>query len=185
MVDNSIDEVVAGYGKEIFVSLSKDLKSIKITDNGRGIPIEIHPKTKKSTLETIFTVLHSGGKFDHQIYQTSGGLHGVGLTAVNALSANLKVEVTRNEKSATQYFEEGVPKSFEVHNFISDKRGTSVEFTPDKKIFKDFSSFNESIIKNRLMELAYLNPGLTIGFAIMTDSGMTSKTVYNYLGLGN
>jgi DNA gyrase subunit B len=91
VIDNSIDEAVAGYCSEIQISLSADQKTITIEDNGRGIPIEVHPETKKSTLETIFTVLHSGGKFSDQVYKTSGGLHGVGVTAVNALSKRLEV----------------------------------------------------------------------------------------------
>jgi len=91
VIDNSIDEAVAGYCSQVKITLSADQKIITVEDNGRGIPIEIHPNTKKSTLETIFTFLHSGGKFDNKVYKTSGGLHGVGVTAVNALSANLKV----------------------------------------------------------------------------------------------
>ena len=90
VIDNSIDEAVAGYCSEVKITLSADQRAITVEDNGRGIPIAIHPDTKKSTLETIFTFLHSGGKFENKVYKTSGGLHGVGVTAVNALSANLK-----------------------------------------------------------------------------------------------
>ena len=103
VIDNSIDEAVAGYCSQVKITLSADQKVITMEDNGRGIPIEIHPNTKKSTLETIFTFLHSGGKFDNKVYKTSGGLHGVGVTAVNALSANLKVWSRRDGK--TEYLE--------------------------------------------------------------------------------
>ncbi len=182
VIDNSIDEAVAGYGNKITVTLSEDQKSITVADNGRGIPVEIHSKTKKSTLETIFTVLHSGGKFDHRIYQTSGGLHGVGVTAVNALSSRLKVQVRRDNKLAIQYFEEGLPKFLEILDFKSNETGTSVEFTPDEKIFKTFSHFNADIIKGRLKELAYLNSQLTLVFSQILEGGQVTSVTYHYPG---
>lgn len=182
VIDNSIDEAVAGYGNKILVSLSPDKRIITISDNGRGIPMEIHSKTKKSTLETVFTVLHSGGKFDHQIYQTSGGLHGVGVTAVNALSSFLKVQVKRDDKLAIQYFEEGVPKFLEISDFKSEETGTSIEFTPDDKIFTGFTHFNDEIIKNRMKELAYLNPSLTLVFSSSSESEEISSITYHYPG---
>ncbi|WNE41718.1 MAG: DNA gyrase subunit B [Mycoplasmataceae bacterium] len=182
VIDNSIDEAVAGYGNKISVSLSEDKRIITVSDNGRGIPVEIHSKTKKSTLETVFTVLHSGGKFDHQIYQTSGGLHGVGVTAVNALSSFLKVQVKRDNKLAIQYFEEGIPKFLEIFDFKSEETGTSVEFTPDDKIFTGFTHFNEEIIKNRLKELAYLNPTLTLTFSEYSEDSKNINTVYHFPG---
>jgi len=182
VIDNSIDEAVAGYGDKISVSLSEDKRIITVSDNGRGIPVEIHSKTKKSTLETVFTVLHSGGKFDHQIYQTSGGLHGVGVTAVNALSSFLKVQVKRDNKLAIQYFEEGIPKFLEIFDFKSEETGTSVEFTPDDKIFTGFTHFNEEIIKNRLKELAYLNPTLTLTFSEYSEDSKNITTVYHFPG---
>jgi DNA gyrase/topoisomerase IV subunit B/DNA gyrase/topoisomerase IV subunit A/intein/homing endonuclease len=189
VIDNSIDEAVAGYGKKITVSLSPDKKVITVSDEGRGIPLEIHSKTKKSTLETVFTVLHSGGKFDHQIYQTSGGLHGVGVTAVNALSSFLKVKVKRDKKIAIQYFEKGDSKLLEILDFDSNETGTSVQFTPDKEIFVDFTEFDSEAIKNRMKELAYLNPDLTLVFSEdyeevdneeLTGELLTNSVVYHY-----
>lgn len=195
VIDNSIDEAVAGYGKEIIVSLSPDKKVVTVSDKGRGIPLEIHPKTKKSTLETVFTILHSGGKFDHQIYQTSGGLHGVGVTAVNALSSSLRVRVKKDRKLAIQYFEEGIAKFLEILDFDSNETGTSVQFTPDKKIFTGFTEFNSEIIKNRMKELAYLNPDLNLTFSEdyeeinndeFTGELSTNSIVYHYpAGLGS
>jgi DNA gyrase subunit B len=189
VIDNSIDEAVAGYGKKITVSLSPDKKVITVSDEGRGIPLEIHSKTKKSTLETVFTVLHSGGKFDHQVYQTSGGLHGVGVTAVNALSSFLKVKVKRDKKIAIQYFEKGDSKLLEILDFDSNETGTSVQFTPDKEIFVDFTEFDSEVIKNRMKELAYLNPDLTLVFSEdyeevdneeFTGELLTNSIVYHY-----
>ncbi|CAG8685158.1 15164_t:CDS:2 [Cetraspora pellucida] len=134
VVDNSIDEAVAGHCSEIKIILSADQSTLTIEDNGRGIPIEIHPETKKSTLETIFTVLHSGGKFDNKVYKTSGGLHGVGVTAVNALSANLKLATSS------------------ISDTPEAKNGITVNFTPDKKIFKEFTHFRIELIQDRLQE---------------------------------
>ena len=149
MIDNSIDESVAGYCTETKIILFLDQKTITIEDNGRGIPIEIHPETKRSTLETIFTVLHSGGKFDDKVYKTSGGLHGVGVTAVNALSANLKVWSKREGKTEFLEFQEGILISSEITETPGQNNDITITFTPDTKIFKEFTYFKIETIQNQ------------------------------------
>jgi len=164
VIDNSIDEAVAGYCTEIKVILSADQRSLTMEDNGRGIPIEIHPETHRSTLETIFTVLHSGGKFSNEVYKTSGGLHGVGVTAVNALSTSLKVWSRREGKTEYLEFEEGILVNSKITSTPQVQNGITITFTPDQKIFKEFTHFKIEVIQNRLKELAYLNPKLTLLF---------------------
>ncbi|WNE40287.1 MAG: DNA gyrase subunit B [Mycoplasmataceae bacterium] len=178
-IDNPVDEAVAGYCQKIWISLSADQTTITIKDDGRGIPIEIHPKTKISVLRTIFEVLHSGGKFDDKAYKTSGGLHGVGVTVVNALSKYLKVESSREGKTEKAIYERGKLISSQIVDTPNKSNGLSVEFTPDAEIFKEFTYFKVETIQRRLKELAYLNPNLTLYFA---NSPTTEPIVYHFTG---
>lgn len=134
-------------------------------DNGRGIPIEIHPETQRSTLETIFTVLHSGGKFSNQVYKTSGGLHGVGVTAVNALSENLRVWSKREGQTEYLEFQAGILVTSRITDTPQASNGITITFAPDQQIFHEFTHFKIEIIQNRLQELSYLNPNLTLLFS--------------------
>jgi len=160
VVDNSIDEALAGHCDTIHVSINED-NSITVVDNGRGIPVDMHEKEGKSALEVVMTVLHAGGKFDKDSYKVSGGLHGVGVSCVNALSTLLHVEVSRNGKLYMQEYERGVPK-FDVKEIgTSTSNGTLVTFKPDDTIFIE-TVFRSEILSNRLRELAFLNAGITL-----------------------
>jgi DNA gyrase subunit B len=160
IVDNSIDEALAGYCKTITVSILED-NSIRVRDDGRGIPTEIHPKEKKSTLEVVMTILHAGGKFDKDSYKVSGGLHGVGMSCVNALSTHMKTEVHREGKIFVQEYSCGKPL-FDVKQVgESTYRGTIQTFKPDLSIFT-VAEYNYSTLANRMRELAFLNKGIKI-----------------------
>lgn len=161
-MDNSIDEFLAGYCKNIMIRINTD-NSVTIIDDGRGIPTDIHSVKKKSALEIVMTVLHSGGKFNNKNYKISGGLHGVGLSCVNALSEFLKVEVFRGKKKFFQEYKLGIPISKVKCIGSSFLNGTKITFRPDKGIFGDLS-YNYDIIFSRLNELSYLNNGLKIYF---------------------
>ena len=162
VVDNSIDEALAGYAENIVITINKD-ESVTIEDNGRGIPVDLHPEEKKSALEVVMTVLHAGGKFDKSSYKVSGGLHGVGVSVVNALSEWMKVEVKRDGKIFYQEYKRGVAKAAvkEIGKTKKEETGTKTTFLPDKEIFK-VSKFKFDTIEERMRELAYLNKNITI-----------------------
>lgn len=158
IVDNGIDEALAGYATEVSVTLLAD-GGVKVTDNGRGIPTDIHPKTGKSTVETVLTVLHAGGKFGGGGYKVSGGLHGVGVSVVNALSSRLIVTIYGNGKIYTQEYERGVPKGDLKPVGKSNETGTEIIFYPDSTIF-DTTKFSYDVILDRLRHQAYLTKGV-------------------------
>ncbi len=160
IVDNSIDEAMAGYASEIIVTINKD-ESISVEDNGRGIPVDIHPIEKKPAVEIIMTVLHAGGKFDKNTYKVSGGLHGVGASVVNALSKWCKVEIYRDKKIYTQSYERGIPTSELKIVGTTEKRGTKICFLADDEIFHKVS-YKYDVLANRMRELAFLNKNLKI-----------------------
>ncbi len=160
VVDNSIDEHLAGYCSHIFVTIHPD-NSITVKDNGRGIPTDIQEKLKKSALEVVMTVLHAGGKFDKNTYKVSGGLHGVGVSCVNALSIHLRAEVHREGKIFEQEYKQGKPL-YDVRQIgTTTDRGTIVTFLPDPEIFET-AEYKFDILAHRLRELSYLNKGLTL-----------------------
>ena len=160
VVDNSIDEAMAGFGHLIHVIIHVD-GSISVADDGRGIPVDIHADSGKSALEVVMTKVHAGGKFDHQTYKVSGGLHGVGLTAVNALSEWLEAEIRRDGHLWRQEFEKGKPTSPVYVVGLTKTTGTKISFLPDATIFPGLS-FDADVLEKRLRELAYLNKGVKI-----------------------
>ena len=160
VVDNSIDEALAGYCDEINVIINED-NSITVTDNGRGIPTDFHEKEKKSALEVVLTVLHAGGKFDKGTYKVSGGLHGVGVSVVNALSIYLKAEIHRKGNVFVQEFSKGKPYSDVKTVGETDKTGTIITFKPDDTVFT-VTEYRYDILSTRLRELAFLNSGITL-----------------------
>ena len=167
VVDNSIDEAMAGYCDEIKVTVNPD-NSVTVEDNGRGIPTDMMEKEKRSALEVVMTVLHAGGKFDKDTYKVSGGLHGVGVSCVNALSENLKATVYRDGKIFEQEFKRGIPQ-FSVRQIgESARRGTTIEFKPDFEIFPVLD-YNYVTISTRLRELSFLNPGIKIHLADLRE----------------
>ncbi|MDO5576568.1 MAG: DNA gyrase subunit B, partial [Fibrobacter sp.] len=160
VVDNSIDEALAGYCTQIDVVIHED-ESITVSDNGRGIPVDYHSGEKMSALQLVLTTLHAGGKFDNSSYKVSGGLHGVGVSCVNALSVRLEVEVCRNNKVYFMEFRRGVPLEDVKVIGETDHTGTKVTFLPDKEIFET-TIFQFDVLSKRLRELAFLNKGITI-----------------------
>lgn len=158
LVDNSVDEALAGYATEVLVVMQED-GGILVRDNGRGIPTDIHPKTKKSTVETVLTVLHAGGKFGDSGYKVSGGLHGVGSSVVNALSSKLIIRVSREGKIYEQEYERGRPKADLKEVGKTDKTGTEIVFYPDETIFQSIE-FSYDLILDRLRHAAYLTKGI-------------------------
>lgn len=174
VVDNSIDEALAGYCKNIIVTINED-NSITVEDDGRGIPTAMHSKEKKSALEVVMTVLHAGGKFDKDSYKVSGGLHGVGVSCVNALSSKLHVTVKRDGKVFEQEYATGIPKYAVREIGKSDEHGTTVQFWPDTSIFIA-SVYNREILEARLRELAFLNRKVTITINDLRDKDDNEKT---------
>jgi DNA gyrase subunit B len=160
VVDNSIDEALAGHASTIDVTINED-DSITVLDNGRGIPVDMHEKEKKSALEVVMTVLHAGGKFDKGSYKVSGGLHGVGVSCVNALSTDLKATVYRNGKIYQQEYKIGVPQYSVKEVGTAEKSGTEIWFKPDATIFST-TTYNFETLSHRLRELAYLNKGIRL-----------------------
>ena len=185
VVDNSIDESLAGYCSKISVIIHPD-NSITVTDNGRGIPVDFHEKEQKSALEVVMTVLHAGGKFDKDSYKVSGGLHGVGVSVVNALSSNLKVTVQRGGKIHEQKYACG--KAEDPIKIIDDTTvtGTTTTFTPDSSIFM-ITTYDYSILSSRLRELAFLNKGITLTITDEREKGedgnFITDTFYSEAGL--
>ncbi len=167
VVDNSIDEALAGYATHIEVTINPD-NSIKVVDNGRGIPVDMHEKEHKSALEVVLTVLHAGGKFDKGSYKVSGGLHGVGVSCVNALSTFLRAEVRRNGKIYAQEYSCGKPTTDLMVVGESDSTGTTVIFRPDDTIFT-VTEYDYSTLAKRLRDLAFLNAGITLTLTDMRD----------------
>ncbi|MFB8887153.1 DNA topoisomerase (ATP-hydrolyzing) subunit B [Clostridioides difficile] len=179
VVDNSIDEALQGYCSDIYVSINED-GSVLVKDNGRGIPVEIHPKTGKSTLETVLTNLHAGGKFGGGGYKVSGGLHGVGVSVVNALSKWMVAEVYLNGKIYKQTYEKGLPTSkLEVVGESQDK-GTMIQFMPDETIFDEIE-FKYETLEYRLRELSFLNKGIKIVFEDKRE-GQEKRKEFHYTG---
>lgn len=170
VVDNSIDEALAGYCDHIEVCINED-NSITVQDNGRGIPVDFHEKEQKSALEVVMTVLHAGGKFDKGSYKVSGGLHGVGVSCVNALSTLLVAQVARNGELYQQEYSCGIPKEAVRVVGTTDKTGTRVTFHPDGSIFT-VTEYKYDILATRMRELAYLNAGLTI---TLTDNRVKNE----------
>jgi DNA gyrase subunit B len=177
VVDNSIDEALAGYCTQVQVIMNAD-GSISVIDNGRGIPVDMHKTEKRSALEVVMTVLHAGGKFDHNAYKVSGGLHGVGVSCVNALSEWLEVEVRRDGKVYHQRYERGKPVTPVEPIGKSRGTGTKVSFFPDKEIFSTIQ-FNWDTLANRLRELAFLNRGIEI---ILKQEEPPREEVFKYKG---
>ena len=179
IVDNSIDEALQGYCDRIYVSLNED-GSVTVKDDGRGIPVEVHPKTGKSTLETVLTVLHAGGKFGGGGYKVSGGLHGVGISVVNALSKWLIADVYRNGKIYRQTYEKGITTSALEIVGESHHTGTIITFMPDETIFDEIE-FKYETLEHRLRELSFLNKGVKIVFEDKRE-GSERKKEFHYEG---
>jgi len=179
VVDNSIDEALAGYNDRVIVTIHKD-QSVTVEDRGRGIPVDMHPVEKKSALEVVMTILHAGGKFDKNSYKVSGGLHGVGVSVVNALSEWMKVEIRRDGKIYFQEYRRGIPKAAvkQIGTYKGENTGTKTTFMPDKEIFKTIK-FHFDTVAERMRELAYLNKEVTM---ILKDEAENQEETYRFKG---
>jgi DNA gyrase subunit B len=178
VVDNSIDEALAGHCDRISVTIHED-NSVTVEDNGRGIPVDMHPTEQMSALELVMTTLHAGGKFDHSTYKVSGGLHGVGVSVVNALSAYTVAEVKRNGRVYKQTYAYGTRTSDLQDIGTSDRTGTSIFFTPDAQIFTESTVFKYETINNRMRELAFLNKNISIS---LKDERDGAENTYHFDG---
>jgi DNA gyrase subunit B len=178
VVDNSIDEAMGGYCTEIEVIIHPN-GTVTVKDNGRGIPVDMHKTQKKPALEVVMTTLHAGGKFDHKAYRVSGGLHGVGVSVVNALSEWLEVEVRRDGKIYRQRYEQGRTKTKLTTIGTTKKTGTRTTFKPDKEIFQKGLEYSYDILANRLRELAFLNKGLQI---VLSDERTNKQQEFKFTG---
>jgi len=177
VVDNSVDEAVAGFCTEIQISIHQD-NSITVIDNGRGIPVDIHPTENRPAAEVVLTTLHAGGKFDAETYKVSGGLHGVGVSVVNALSIHLELEIRRDQKVWRQTYERGHPTSGVDEIGVTENTGTRVTFSPDPEIFQT-TEFSFDVLSQRLRELSFLNAGLRIQ---ITDERSGKSHDFRYAG---
>src|SRR6201998_4714790 len=177
VVDNSVDEAMAGYCDEINVSVHED-NSVTVIDNGRGIPVDMHATERKPAAEVVMTLLHAGGKFDSETYKVSGGLHGVGVSVVNALSDWLELEISRDGAVWEQTYERGKPTSKLKQTGKTRKTGTKVTFHPDSTIF-DKTEYSFDTLSQRLRELAFLNKGLKI---TLTDERTEKTTEFRFTG---
>ncbi len=178
IVDNSVDEALAGFCDTIKVEILPG-NIIRVTDNGRGIPVDVHPKSGRPSVETVYTTLHAGGKFDHKSYKVSGGLHGVGASVVNALSQYMIVEINKDGKQYVIEFDHGFVKKELTIVGETDKTGTVVTFLPDPEIFKETQEFEFEILRARIQQLAFLNKG--IKFAVIDKSNENVMIEKNYI----
>src|SRR3974390_1862380 len=177
VVDNSVDEAMAGYADEVNVTVHED-NSVTVTDNGRGIPVDMHATEKRAAAEVVMTVLHAGGKFDSDTYKVSGGLHGVGVSVVNALSDWLDLEIWRDGEVWEQSYEKGIPTSKLKSSGKTRKTGTKVTFHPDPSIFSA-TAYSFDTLSQRLRELAFLNKGLKI---MLDDERSGKKAEFRFTG---
>jgi DNA gyrase subunit B len=181
IVDNSVDEALAGYADIITVEILPG-NVIRVEDNGRGIPVDIHPKTKRPSVETVYTVLHAGGKFDHTSYKVSGGLHGVGASVVNALSEYLNIEIHKDGKIYQIGFEHGFVKQELTCIGETDKTGTRVTFLADPLIFVESQEYEFETLRNRIQQLAFLNKGIRFSIKDLRDESVNVHKEYLYGG---
>ncbi len=186
VVDNSIDEALAGHCDTIFVSINED-NSVTVEDNGRGIPVDLHKKEGVSALEVVMTKIGAGGKFDKDSYKVSGGLHGVGVSCVNALSDHLRATVFRDGKVYEQEYERGKPMYPVKQIGTTEKRGTTVTFKPDTTIFTQTTEYSYDTLAARMRELSFLNKGITITLVDKRekkdDGEFVSETFHSQEGL--
>ncbi len=181
IVDNSVDEALAGFADKVDLEILPG-NIIRVTDNGRGIPVEIHPKTKRSTIETVFTVLHAGGKFDHNSYKVSGGLHGVGASVVNALSAWMEVEVHKDGKKYMIKFDRGFVSTDLTYLGLADDTGTIVTFLADPLIFTESQEYDYETLRVRIQQFAFLNKGIHFTICDARDAANVVQKEYKYNG---